>query len=181
MKRSVGILCGILAFLTAIFGVSLLLIAIGWPISAERLQELIASVRQMPSVLLLILAALVLIAISVFIMYGLIGAHFNRKTSAVLEKNEFGETSVSFEALSRIAERAAKTRPDVRSCKTKVYAVGNSVRIEVRAVTAPTVSLLELTHALQNDIAHAIADQCGKAIGTVDVSVDQTDPSQGRA
>ena len=181
MKRLVGILSGVLAFLTAVFGVCLLLIAIGWPISTERMQELIASVRQMPAVLILVLAAFVLIAVAVVIMYGLIGAHFNRKTSAVLEKNELGETAVSFATLSQIAERTAKKRSDVLSCKTKVCAVGNSVRIEVRAVTSPTASLLELTHALQNEIAQAVSEQCGKAIGTVDVTVDQAEPSSGRA
>ena len=63
----------------------------------------------------------------------------------------------------------------VKSCKTKVRAVGNDVKIEVRVVTAPTVSLLEMTHTLQDEIDAAILSFCGTKVGRVDVTVDQAE------
>lgn len=181
MKLAVRILSGILAFLTLVFGVCLLLTAIGWPVSTERIQTLAGSLRRMPQVLFLVLSAFALIAIAVLILYGMIGEHFNRKTSALLEKNALGETRVSFTTLSQIAERTVKRRSDISSCKTKVHAIGNSVRIEVRVVSSPTVSLLELTHALQDSIASALSEYCGTTVGTVDVTVDQADIRSGKA
>ena len=101
----------------------------------------------------------------------------SRRTSALLEKNALGETYVSFSTLAKIAERTAKSRSEVKSCKTKVRAIGSSVKIEVRVVTAPTVSLLEMTHSLQDEIDAAILSFCGTKVGSVDVTVDQTDSS----
>ena len=113
--------------------------------------------------------------VGILILYGMIGNHFNRRTSALLEKNALGETQVSFATLAQIADRILKDRNDVKSSKTKVYAVGNSIRIDVRAVTAPTVSLLELTHTLQDEIRTAIREICGTEVGSVNVTVDQTE------
>ena len=95
--------------------------------------------------------------------------------AALLEKNTLGETAVSYTALSQIVDRTVKNRIDVKSFKTKVYAIGSSVRIDVRAVTSPTVSLLELTHSLQNEIHAAITALCGMPIGSIDVTVDQAE------
>ena len=173
MKTAIRILSGILAFFALVIGVSLLLTAIGWPVSTERFQELIAGVRQMPTVLFVVLSAFVSIAIGVIVLYGMIGEGFTRRTSALLEKNALGETYVSYRTLEQIAETAAKNRSEVKSCKTKVHAIGNNVRIEVRVVTAPTVSLLEMTHTLQDEINASILAFCGTAVGSVDVTVDQ--------
>ena len=175
MKRAVGILSGILAFAAVAFGVVLLLVAIGWPITTEGLQNMIAGSRRMPTVLFLILIALVCIAIGVIVLYGMIGNHRNRRTAALLEKNALGETAMSFAALSQIVDRTLKNRKDVKSSKTRVYAIGSSIRIEVRAVTSPTVSLLELTHSLQDEIHAAIVALCGVPIGSIDVTVDQAE------
>ncbi len=178
MKQAVRILSGILAFFTVVFGVGLFLTVIGWPVSPERMQELIYGLRRMPAALFAALSALIICAIGVFMLYGLICRRSDRKTSAPLEKNELGETSVSFTTLAQIAERTVKARSDVKSAKVKVGGIGSSVRIDVRAVTAPTVSLLELTHSLQSEIAEAITGICGVPIGTIDVTVDQTDDAQ---
>lgn len=175
MKRAVGILSGILAFTAAAFGIFLLLMAIGWPITTEGLQTMIAGSRRMPAVLLLILIALACIAVGVIVLYGMIWNQRNRRTAALLEKNALGETAVSFAALSQIVDRTMKNRKDVRSSKTKVYAIGSSIRIEVRVVTSPTVSLLELTHSLQDEIHAAIVALCGVPIGSIDVTVDQAE------
>lgn len=180
MKKTVGILSGILAFLSLVFGVCLLLTAIGWPVSEERFRELAGTIHQMPTVLFLVLSAFGCIAIGVFVLYGMIGEHMNRKTAALLERNALGETYVSFSTLAQIAESAVKSRNDVKNCKTKVYAVGNSIKIDVRAVTAPTVSLVEMTHTLQDEINASILSQCGTAIGRVDVTIDQADFSSKR-
>ena len=175
MKRSVRILSGVIAFLAVLFGVCMLLTLIGWPVSPERLQELIDGSRRMPTVLFAVLSALLICAGGVFVLYGLIKGRLNRRTSALLEKTALGETAVSFASLAQIAEQTVIRRPDVGSCKIKVYAIGSSVRIDVRVVTSPTSSLLELTHTLQDEIAASIAQFCGTPIGTVDVTVDQTD------
>lgn len=175
MKRTVGILSGVLAFAAIMFGACLLLTAIGWPLSTARLQTLIAESRQFPAVLFLVLSALIFMTVGALILYGMIGNHFNRRTSALLETNALGETQVSFTALAQIAERVLKNRSDVKTFKAKVYAVGNSIRIDVRAVTAPTVSLLEMTHALQNEIRSEIYEICGTEVGCVNVTVDQAD------
>ncbi|MBR6039062.1 MAG: alkaline shock response membrane anchor protein AmaP [Clostridia bacterium] len=175
MKRTVGILSGILAFAAVVSGVILLLAAIGWPITTEGLQTMIAGSRRMPAVLFLILFALVCIAIGVIVLYGMIWNRLNRRTTALLEKNALGETAVSFAALSQIVDRTLKNRTDVKSSKTRVYAIGSSVRIEVRAVTSPTVSLLKLTHSLQDEIHAAIVALCGVSIGSIDVTVDQAE------
>ena len=175
MKRTVGILSGILAVGAVLFGIVLLLVAIGWPITTEGLQNMIANSRRMPAVLFLVLIAFVCIAFGVIILYGMIGNRLNRRTTALLEKNALGETAVSFAALSQIVESTLKNRKDVKSAKTKVYAIGSSIRIEVRAVTSPTVSLLELTHSLQDEIHAAIVALCGVPIGSIDVTVDQAE------
>lgn len=107
-------------------------------------------------------------------LYGLIHGRRNRRDTAPLDKTALGETSVSFAALSQIAQRTIERRPEVKSAKTKVSAIGSRIRIEVRAVTGPELSLPEVTHSLENAIAAAIADVCGKPIGVVDVTVDQT-------
>ncbi|MBQ5991258.1 MAG: hypothetical protein IJL62_01780 [Clostridia bacterium] len=97
------------------------------------------------------------------------------RKSALLEKTAFGDTYISFSTLAEIAERTAKSRSEVKSCKTKVRAVGNSVKIDVRIVTAPTVSLLEMTHTLRDEINAAIVSLCGAPVGSVDVTVDQAE------
>ena len=175
MKQVVRILSLILAFLTVLFACCLILTVIGWPVSAERMQELVLKMRQMPTVLIMLLLAVALGVIGVFVLYGLIGERMQRRTSALLEKNDFGETAVSFQTLQQIAEKAVKSRNDVSACKTKVYAIGNAVKIDVRVVTAPTVSLVELTRTLQNMIRSSIAEICGTSVGDVDVTVDQAD------
>ena len=175
MKRAVGILSGVLAFAAVLLGIVLLLAAIGWPITTDGLQEMIAGSHRMPAVLLLVLIALICIALGVIILYGMIGNRLKRRTTALLEKNALGETAVSFAALSQIVDRTLKNRKDVKSSKTRVFAIGSSVRIEVRAVTSPTVSLLELTHSLQDEIRAAIVALCGVSIGSIDVTVDQAE------
>lgn len=175
MKRTAWILSGILAFLAIMFGTSMLLLTIGWPVSPETLQALMWEARRMPAVLFLVFAALICMAIGIIVLYGMIWNRLNRRTSALLEKNTLGETAVSFTALNEIAEQTLKNRSEVIKYKTKVYAIGSSIRIEVRAVTKPTVSLLELTHSLQEDIDTAIRTTCGTEIGSIDVTVDQAE------
>ncbi len=181
MKKAVRILSGVLAFLTVVFGVCMLLVLIGWPVSPERMQELIIQLRQMPTVLIMIGAALLLGASGVIVLYGLISEGLNRRTSALLEKNAYGETAVSFDSLAQIAERAVKNNREVNSCKVKVRAIGSSVRIDVRAATSPTVSLVELTRTLQEEVTARITEVCGTSVGLVDVTVDQTDTAHKRA
>lgn len=175
MKRAVAVLSGILAFLSIVVGASLLLVVIGWPVSPERMQELVLAARQMPAALLLVVSALICMAVGIFVLYGMIGRFLDRRRSALLEKNALGETAVSFAALSQITDCTLKKRNDVKGFKTKVYAVGNSIRVDVRAVTAPTVSLVEMTHTLQNEIHTAILETCGTEVGSVNVTIDQTE------
>ena len=111
----------------------------------------------------------------------MIGTRFIRRDSALLEQNTLGRTNVSYAVLTQIAERSAKSKPEVKSCKAKTRSIGNSVRIEVRVVTPPTVSLPEMTHSLEDAIAASILQICGTAIGSVDVTVDQTDNPSKRA
>lgn len=175
MKRTVKILSGLLAVLAVALCVGILLAVIGWPVSEARLTELLARCRQLPTVLLSILAALLLGALGVFTLYGLFTEHYMRRTSAPIEQNALGEASVSFAALEALANSTAKEHTEVKSCKTKITAIGDSIKIAVRVVTAPTVSLLELTHTLQDDISNRIRTVCGVSVGRVDVTVDQTD------
>lgn len=175
MKRAVRFLSGTLAFLSVLFAVCLLLAEIGWPVSPERMQELVLELRRMPAVLIILLLALVIGGIGVFVLYGLISERTHRRTTALLEKTALGETSVSFPTLAQIAERVVKGRSDVSSCKTKVYAVGNDIKIDVRVVTSPTVSLVELTRVLQAAISTAVSEICGTAVGDVNVTVDQAE------
>ena len=180
MKKTVKILSGVFAFLTVVFGICVLLLLIGWPVSPEHLQEMILNMRRMPAVLIVIGAALILSAGGVFVLYGLIRERVNRRTSALLEQNSLGETAVSFDSLAQIAERVVKGRKEVSSCKTKVYAIGSSIRIDVRVAAAPTASLVEMTRSLQNEISAMIETVCGTPIGLVDVTIDQTDAAQKR-
>ena len=96
MKQVVRILSGVLAFLAVVFGVCLLLAAIGWPLSTERMQAWASGIRRMPTVLIVIGSALVLGAAGVIVLYGLFSERLNRRTTALLEQNTLGETSVSF-------------------------------------------------------------------------------------
>lgn len=105
----------------------------------------------------------------------MIREHFHKNTAAVLENDARGETAVAFSALKDVVERVAKRRSEVTSCKARVYAVGNSVRVDVRAVTPIEVSLIEITHALESMIEEALLALCGTEIAVVNVSVDQTE------
>ena len=173
MKRWVGILSGLLAAAACALGFVLLLIVIGWPVGEARLAAWLTVIRRMPYALLTVLAALLICALGVLTLYSLFGARYERRTSALLGRDELGELSVSFDALAEIANRAVRTRGDVRSCRTKVTAIGDDVRISVRVVIAPSASLLEMTHALQDAVASNIRTLCGVAVGRVDVTVDQ--------
>ena len=175
MKRWVGILSGLLAAAACALCFAVLLVVIGWPVGEARMLEWLTAVRRMPNALFAVLAALAIGAAGVFALYGLFSARFQKRTSAPIERTALGETSVSFEALAALSDRTVKKRNDVKSCKTKVTAIGDDIRISVRVVTTPTVSLLVLTHALQDEIAACIRDVCGVPIGRVDVTVDQTD------
>ena len=108
------------------------------------------------------------------VQYSMIGKRINRRTSALLEKNSLGELYISFAALTQIVERAVKARSEVKSSKTRVHAIGNSVRIDVRAETSPTVSLPAITHALEDAVNAAILAACGTVVGKTDVTIDQT-------
>lgn len=175
MKRVVRILSGLLAVLAIALAVCALLALIGWPVSPERMNELFLSARRMPNVLLTVSAALLLAAIGVFTLYALYAEYFEKRTAAAIERNDLGETSVAFSAIADMVNDTVRKRSDVKECKTSVTAIGDQVRILVRVVTAPTGSLLELTHALQSEIGARILEVCGVPIGTVDVRVDQTD------
>ena len=175
MKRTVKILCGVLAVLAVALSVMILLTVIGWPVNEPRMQELLHSIRRFPTVLLTIAAAIAIGTIGVFSLYGVFTEHMLRPTSAAIERIASGETSISFTALETLSSAVARKQPDVASCKTKVTAIGDSVRIAVHVVASPTVSLLELSHALQNDITSYIRDVCGVSVGKVDITIDQTD------
>ena len=161
--------------MSIVAAVCLLLMVIGWPVSAQRMQELASELHKMPTVLIIVIAALVLWGIGIIVLYGMIKERLHRRTAALLEKNEIGEAAVSFSALELIVQRAVKAGSDVVSCNTKVYAIGSNVKIDVRAVIAPTVSLVELTRALQELIRNAIKEACGVSVGEVDVTVDQAE------
>lgn len=181
MKRTVKILSGLLAVLAVALCVVILLAVIGWPVSEPRMQELLQKMRRLPAVLLTIAAAAAIGAVGVFALYGLFTEHIMRRTSATIDRNALGETSISFGALERLANTAALKHAEVRTSKTKVTAIGDSIRIAIRVVASPTVSLLELTHALQNETASYIRDVCGVSIGKIDVTVDQTEESDAHS
>lgn len=175
MKRTVKILSGLLAVLAVALAVCLLLFVIGWPVAETRAQELLLLFRRLPTALLTVLAALLLGALGVFTLYGLFTEHFERRTAAAIERNALGETSIAYPALAELANRAACRHAEVRNSRTKVKAIGDKIKLEVRVTASPAVSLLELTRTLQNEIAASVLAVCGVAIGSVDVTVDQTD------
>ena len=175
MKRTVKILSGLLAVLAVALCVVILLAVIGWPVSEPRMQELLTSVRRLPTVLLTLLAACGIGALGVFTLYGLFSDHIMRPTSASIAQSALGSAQISFDALTDIANATVRMHHDVKSSKTKVTAIGDQVKIAIRVVTSPTVSLLELTHTLQDDVASRIQEICGVSVGRVDVTVDQTD------
>lgn len=175
MKRSVKILSGLLAVLALAACVAALLFVIGWPVGELRMHELLTNARRLPAVLLTVIAALGFGALGVFTLYGLFTEHFTRRTSAVIEKNALGEAGIAFDALALLVDTVVRANESVKSSKTKVSAVGDLVRIDVRVVTKPTVSLVELTHTLQDAIDAHIRTVCGVAVGRIDVTVDQTD------
>lgn len=175
MKRWVGILSGLLAAAACALCFWMLLVVIGWPIGEARLLGWLSTIRRMPYALFAVFAALLFGAIGVLVLYGLFRAKYEKRTSAPIERNALGETSVAFGALADLASSTVKARTDVRSCRTNVSAIGDEIRISLRVVTAPTDSLLELTHALQDAVAARIKEVCGVAVGRVDVTVDQTD------
>ena len=104
---------------------------------------------------------------------------FHKKT-AVLDRTALGETAVSFYALGQLAERVAMSKKGVLSCKSRVYAVGNSVWIDVHAVTPPALSLIEITHTLENAIAAEFLAICGSTVGVIYVTVDQPEETPNR-
>ncbi len=175
MKRTVKILSGLLAVLAVALAVCVLLYVIGWPVSETRLIALFTSFRRLPAALLTVFAALLSGALGVFTLYGLFAQHYERRTAASIERNALGETSVAFSALAELANQVVRRHPKVKNSKARVKAIGDMVKIEVRVTTSPANSLLELTRTLQNEIAAHILSVCGVAIGSVDVTVDQTD------
>ncbi len=175
MKRTVKILSGLLAVLAVALAVCILLFVIGWPVAETRMQELLVSFRRLPTALLFVLAALLLGALGVLTLYGLFAEHYERRTSAAIERNALGETSVAYTALADLANQVVRRHAEVKNCRSKVKTIGDRVKIEVRVTTSPAVSLLALTHALQEEIAAQILAVCGVTIGSVDVTVDQTD------
>ena len=175
MKRTVKILSGLLAVLAVALAVCLLLAVFGWPVSESRMHELLTAFRRLPAALLSVLIALLLGALGVFTLYGLFTEHFERRTSAAIERNALGETSIAYAALAELANRVVRSHTEVRGSKAKVRAIGDRVWIEARVTTSPAVSLLELTRSLQSEIAAQILAICGVSIGRVDVTVDQTD------
>ena len=108
MRRVVGFLSVFLAFLSIVAAVCLLLMVVGWPVSAQRMQELASELHRMPAVLIIVVAALMLWGIGIIVLYGKIKERLHRTSAAQLEKNEMGESSVSFSALEQIVQRAVK-------------------------------------------------------------------------
>ncbi len=102
------------------------------------------------------------------------------KKTAVLSRTALGETAISFSALGQLAERAAMRQKGVRACKARAYAVGSGVWIDVHAETPPELSLVEITHALENAIAAELLQICGATVGTVYVTVDQPEKTPKR-
>jgi hypothetical protein len=178
MKRTVKILSGILAVSAIALSVCILLIVIGWPVSETRMLELLVSIRRLPTALLTVLCALLLCALGVFTLYGLFSAHYQKRTSATIERSETGETAISFTALAELANQVARSHPEVKNSKARVTAIGDKVKIAVSVTTSPVVSLIELTHALQSEIAARILAVCGVSVGDVDVTVDQTEEAK---
>ena len=177
MKRWVGILSGLLGALSCACSFALLLIVIGWPVREAQMHAWLTTARTMPQALFLAAAALTLGALGVFVLYGLFFTRLNRRTSAPIERDALGETAIAFAAIEELCNRTAREKSDVKSCRTKVTAIGDDVRIDVHVVTAPTVSLLQLTHELQDLLAARIQAVCGAQVGQIDVTVDQTDES----
>ena len=175
MKRWVAILSGISGALACALSVTLLLITLGWPVKETAMHAWLGTVRVMPRALFTVLAALLIGALGVLTLYGLFSAHFTRRTSATLERSALGETAIAFSALEELINGTVRRRSEVKSVRTKITAVGDTVRMDVRVVTSPTGSLYQLTHALQEEIAAAVLSVCGVPIGQVDVTVDQTD------
>ena len=175
MKRWVGLLSGLLAAAACALGTALLLFVIGWPVREAQMHDWLTQMRTFPAALILVLAAVLIGAAGVLTLYGLFSAHFTRRTSAPIERNELGETAIDFAAVQALCERTAGRRSGVKSCKCKVTAIGEQIFIAVHVVTAPTESLLRLTHALQEEIAQTLHDVCGVSLGKIDVTVDQTD------
>lgn len=181
MNRAVKILSGVLAVLAIALCVGILLTVIGWPVGEPRMQELLLKIRRFPTVFLTLAVAFVIGAIGVFLLYELFAEHFTRKTAATIERNALGETGISFSALEHLVNSVVQKHADVRSSKTKITAIGDSVKITVRAVTSPTTSLLAMTHALQDEIAARIQAICGISVGKVDITIDQTEEPDTRS
>ena len=105
---------------------------------------------------------------------------FFSKKATVLDRTALGETAISFSALGQLAERAGMRQTGVRSCRARAYAVGDGVWIDVHAETPPELSLVGITHALENAIAAELLQICGSTVGTVYVTVDQPEESPKR-
>ncbi|MDO4543214.1 MAG: alkaline shock response membrane anchor protein AmaP [Clostridia bacterium] len=181
MKWYDRVLLTVLSVLGAVFGLCLISVAIGWPLSESALRGLTALSQEGPVRLIAaILGAIALLICARLLFVAIKKAGDFKRMAVVVESTEAGQTLLSYNAINAMVLRHVRGNKYVTDCKSEVNETNGVIKLTVRIVTTAEASSAELTRQLQASIKDCVEKNGGIKLGSVDVLVENTLNTRGK-
>lgn len=99
---------------------------------------------------------------------------------AVVKETEIGQIRVSIDALENMVYRVGNQIKGVREIRPRVACFPEGIKILIKAVLLPDVSVPEVTDEIQSRVKHYISEHVGINVATVKILVEDISPEMSK-
>ncbi|MDA8235118.1 MAG: alkaline shock response membrane anchor protein AmaP [Clostridia bacterium] len=155
------------SFFVGIMSVIVILAALGWTDVVYFLTDALASEEQR---IVIIIGSVIFFLISV----KLVMAAFHKKgvVNTLIQDTAMGQVRISLEALENLVKRVTFQVRGVREVKPYILVEPNGVKVLIRTVVSPDISIPEITNEIQSGVRDYLSEVAGITVNSVKILVE---------
>ena len=155
------------SFCVGIMSIIILLVALGWTDIGYYLSYAFATDEQR---YIIVAGSIIFFLISV----KLIMTTFHKKgvVNTLIQDTAMGQVRISLEALEGLVKRVSYQVKGVREVKPYILVEPNGVKVLIRTVVSPDISIPEMTNEIQSGVKDYLSEVAGISVHSVKILVE---------
>jgi uncharacterized alkaline shock family protein YloU len=140
----------------------------GWPPVLQLAENVFTPARQV----IVIAAVIILFAAGLRLMVAAVKPGKRMEKVAVIEDNPMGQVRIALTAVESLVSKVVGNCTGIREVRPKVLTQADGIAIQVRLVTAPSISIPEVSQEIQQQVKDKVLEITGITVNNVRVVVD---------
>lgn len=160
---------------TVILGL-MLLMCTGWVPALQLAENIFTPERQV----IFAAAGIILFVAGLRLMFASIKPGKRMEKVAVIEDNPLGQVRIALTAVESLVSKVVANFTGVREVRPKVLTQADGIAVQVKLVTAPSISIPEVSQEIQQQVKERVLEVTGITVNNVRVVVDNITTAKPR-